>query len=89
MRGFVEVNILILTLTLTSSSYYMSPLSLRAWFSQLTFCTMSCILYITLPRVRDLFLHWKSRFCWHWAGGGEGHETDSHAVRQRRHAIGR
>jgi hypothetical protein len=100
---------------------------------------MSCILYLTLPRARDLFLHWKSppgggkRICWsgpekeggpfikicitvvvlclctisYWprkfnkkfphsltvlpalGRRGEGHGTDSYAVRQGRHAIGR
>jgi hypothetical protein len=45
-----------------------------------------------LPRVRDLSLHWKSRFCGHWAGGGRGAERngmDSYALPQGRHAIGR
>jgi hypothetical protein len=62
-----------LTLTLTSSNYYMSPLSLSACFA---FCAISCILYLTLPRVRDLFLHWKSRLCGHWAGGWQGRGTE-------------
>ncbi len=36
--------------------------------------------------MRDLFLHWKSRFCRHWAGGGRGTEqngTDFYAGRAR------
>ena len=26
--------------------------------------------------MRDLFIHWKSRFCGHWAEGGEGRGTE-------------
>jgi hypothetical protein len=54
------------------------------------FRAMSCIFYLTLPRVRDLFLHWqrpKNRFCWHWAGGGgRGTEGIAYAVLQGRHS---
>ncbi len=75
------------TLTLTSSNYYMSPLSLSAFFH--TDVLRHFMYSLPNPSERDLSLHWKSRFCWHWAGGGEGRGTDSHALHQGRHAIGR
>jgi hypothetical protein len=70
-------------------SVHVSP-QLECLFFPLTFCVISCILYLTLPRVRDLFLHWKSRFCGHTGqeGGGARNGTDSNALRQGRHAIG-
>jgi hypothetical protein len=60
----------------------MSPLSLSACFSH--FCFISCILYLTLPRVRPFSPQAGSPgswFCWHWAGGGG---CGTYAVRQGR-----
>jgi hypothetical protein len=37
--------------------------------------------------VRDPFLHWKSRFCTHWAGGGEGCGTERIPMRSARDAT--
>ncbi len=65
-----------LTLTLTSSNYYMSPLSLSAYNRPTDILRHFMYSLPNLPRVRDLFLHWKSLFCWHLAGGGEGPGTE-------------
>jgi hypothetical protein len=49
---------------------------------------MSCILYLTLPRVRDIFLHWQlAGFAGTGQeGGGRGTERIAYAVRQGRHS---
>jgi hypothetical protein len=55
---------------------------------------MSCILYLTLPRVRDLFLHWQLVRRAGFAGtgqegGGRGTERIAYAVPRGATVIGR